>query len=574
VTSDGSSRGGVDALHTAIPEGLRAVIEPRFERLTREEARLLETASVVGPEFPAHAVARIAPQESDLGDVEHVEQLCNGLVRRQELLRTSDESTWPDGTTSARYAFRHALYQQVAYQRSPSSTCRRLHQAIGERLEAAYGGRTMDIASELAAHFERSRDVERAIRYHGEAAAHAGSRLANKEVRLHLQAALDLLQSQPESPERLRREMPLLHELGWTLVAINSWGDREASGAFTRMRELAERLEVPSMRLRAMDSLLSMHTVRAEYTIARAVCEETMALAEQLGDGMATGTCHVDLASVLIHLGELERAHDHAERARALVDGSSIQGVAARVLLAGACAHLGLVARSNTMRDEALACAAQAGLPYFSAIAATHAAWSTLHLRDVERTRRLAEETLRLASECGFSIPWIYAAMFLGWCDVEEGRAEVGRVALHGAFLEFTASGERASTTNWQAVLARAHLACGDVARANQVLDAAFAFAQETGERIAEHELHRLRGECLLVSATTPGHKERAAEHFERAIAIAAERKALLFELRAATSLLRLRGNAVRERVTRLVARFDAANDCADARLARALLGV
>jgi tetratricopeptide (TPR) repeat protein len=314
--------------------------------------------------------------------------------------------------------------------------------------------------------------------------------------------------------------------------------------------------------------------VRAEYTIARAVCEETMALAEQLGDGMATGTCHVDLASVLIHLGELERAHDHAERARALVDGSSIQGVAARVLLAGACAHLGLVARSNTMRDEALACAAQAGLPYFSAIAATHAAWSTLHLRDVERTRRLAEETLRLASECGFSIPWIYAAMFLGWCDVEEGRAEVGRVALHGAFLEFTASGERASTTNWQAVLARAHLACGDVARANQVLDAAFAFAQETGERIAEHELHRLRGECLLVSATTPGHKERAAEHFERAIAIAAERKALLFELRAATSLLRLRGNAVRERVTRLVARFDAANDCADARLARALLGV
>src|SRR5258708_24593979 len=48
--------------------------------------------------------------------------------------------------------------------------------------------------------------------------------------------------------------------------------------------------------------------------------------------------------------------------------------------------------------------------------------WSTLHLRDVERTRRLAEQTLRLASEWGFSIPRIYAAMFLDWCDVEEGR--------------------------------------------------------------------------------------------------------------------------------------------------------
>jgi len=48
----------------------------------------------------------------------------------------------------------------------------------------------------------------------------------------------------------------------------------------------------------------------------------------------------------------------------------------------------------------------------------------------------------------------------------------------------------------------------------------------------------------------------------------------LLFELRAATSLLRLRGKAVREHVARLVARFDAANDCADARIARALLGI
>jgi predicted ATPase len=164
--------------------------------------------------------------------------------------------------------------------------------------------------------------------------------------------------------------------------------------------------------------------------------------------------------------------------------------------------------------------------------------------------------------------------MFLGRCDVEEGRAEEGRAAVRASLAEFTASGERSSTTNWQALLARAHLACGDVASANEVLDAAFAFAGETGERIAEHELHRLRGECLLASAATRGQEERATEHFERAIAIAAERKALLFELRAATSLLRLRGKAVREHVARLVERFDAANDCADARIARSLLGV
>src|SRR5262249_13127273 len=96
----------------------------------------------------------------------------------------------------------------------------------------------------------------------------------------------------------------------------------------------------------------------------------------------------------------------------------------------------------------------------------------------------------------------------------------------------------------------------------------------ETGERIAEHELHRLRGEFLLVDVATPNATARTAEHLEWAIAIAAERKALLFELRAATRLLRLHGDAARERVARLVERFDAANDCEDARIARAALGV
>src|SRR5262249_17118561 len=201
-----------------------------------------------------------------------------------------------------------------------------------------YAGRTQEVASALAAHFDSSGDVERAIRYHGEAAAHAGSRFAHKEIRLHLKAVLDLLQSQPESPTRLQRELPLLHELGWTSVAIDGWGDEEAFRVFTRMSELAERLEDSSMRLRAMESLRGLHTVRAEYPAARAVCEQTMALAKEIGDRIATGCAHVDLASALIHLGELEGALGHAERGRALVDASSIQGIAARVVLAGACA--------------------------------------------------------------------------------------------------------------------------------------------------------------------------------------------------------------------------------------------
>jgi hypothetical protein len=41
--------------------------------------------------------------------------------------------------------------------------------------------------------------------------------------------------------------MALSSDLGWTLLAVNSWGNDDTLRAFTEMRELAERLEDPSM---------------------------------------------------------------------------------------------------------------------------------------------------------------------------------------------------------------------------------------------------------------------------------------------------------------------------------------
>src|SRR6185369_13988363 len=115
-------------------DGLRALVEPRLERLTADERHVLEIASVIGPEFAAHAVTGAAPTGTNLGDVEVVEQVCHTLAGRQELLRAAGETVSPDGTTSARYAFRHALYQQVIDQGLRPSQRRRLHQRIGERL--------------------------------------------------------------------------------------------------------------------------------------------------------------------------------------------------------------------------------------------------------------------------------------------------------------------------------------------------------------------------------------------------------------------------------------------------------
>jgi tetratricopeptide (TPR) repeat protein len=563
----------IEILQAATPDGIRALIEPRLDRLPPHELRVLEAASVAGREFAAHALVAPARPGSDLHDVERVEQVCDGLVRREEVLSDRGEGAWPNGVTSARYPFRHVLFQEVVYQRLPPSTRRRLHQTIGEGLETAYAGRTGEVASALAAHFERSGDVPRAIRYHKESAASASARYAYREARLHLAAALAGVRSQGESPERLAEEATLQERLGWTLVFLEGWGARDAAAAFTRVSGLADRLGKPLLRFRAMDALLTILTMRAEYTTVRSLGEQVMALVTQLGDPPLAVAVHPTIGAALLHLGDLAGARAHGERGRALIDTTqpSLAGASTGLLLATAYAAQGQVARAQALIREVATHAATVPIPYFRAHAMTYAAGVSKNLRDVAGTRALADEAIRSAAEWGFSVLRAVATMLGSWCAVQEGHVAEGLAAMRAAFDEYASTEQRIGTTSYSTLLAEAYLAAGDVGTATAVLDRALDFVAETGERHYEPELHRLKGECALASARA-GRKAEAARHFERAITLAADASALLYELRATASLCRIGGRPARDRLARLLARFGPDDDCADVRAAWALL--
>lgn len=141
---------GLDAVETELPETLRQMIEQQLRRLEPEALQVVETASVVGVAFTAASVA-----EAMEADAEKIEEWCEQLVHQQQILRPLAVRTWPDGTVSARYEFRHGLYQHVAYQRIGVARQVRLHRRIGERAETAYGTQVADIAAELAMHYKR-----------------------------------------------------------------------------------------------------------------------------------------------------------------------------------------------------------------------------------------------------------------------------------------------------------------------------------------------------------------------------------------------------------------------------------
>src|SRR6516162_627446 len=76
-----------------------------------------------------------------------------------------------------------------------------------------------------------------------------------------------------------------------------------------------------------------------------------------------------------------------------------------------------------------------------------------------------------------------------------------------------------------------------DKSEALSELDKAFQIGERTGERWLEAELHRHKGELLL----RQGDAEAAEELHCKALGIAREQEAKLWELRAAASLAQLR---------------------------------
>ena len=90
---------------------------------------------------------------------------------------------------------------------------------------------------------------------------------------------------------------------------------------------------------------------------------------------------------------------------------------------------------------------------------------------------------------------------------------------------------------NHIALLARAYEIAGQIEEALNLLDEVLQIVENTGERWFEAELNRQKGQLLL----RQGHPEAAEEHYRKALAVAQEQEAKLWELRTTVSFARLR---------------------------------
>ena len=143
-----------------------------------------------------------------------------------------------------------------------------------------------------------------------------------------------------------------------------------------------------------------------------------------------------------------------------------------------------------------------------------------------------------LAIEHGFPV-WLGTANIMrGYVLAGCGETAAGLALARKGWSDWAATGSRYHGTYYLGLLAQTCERAGQTDEALDLVATALTMAEGMGERWFEAELRRVQGEWLV--AHRRDERQRAEACFHRAIAVAREQQARLWELRAATSLARL----------------------------------
>jgi class 3 adenylate cyclase/predicted ATPase len=549
----GSSTGQVPLptdLH--IPTTVQGVLAARIDRLAPDEKALLQQLAVIGREFPLSLIRQVIAQPE-----EELYRLLSSLQRKEFLY---EQPAFPE----VEYIFKHALTQEVAYGTVLQERRKVLHEQTARAIEALHRATLEDHYSDLAYHYSRSGNAEKAIMYLHLAGQQAVQRSAYAEAITHLTTALGLLKSLPDTPDRAQQELTLQLILAPSCLMTRGYATPEVEKAYARALELCHQMEETPDLFPALWGLWLHHlTGLAEYSVARDLGEQLLSLAQRQHDTALLVEAHYVLATTLFWSGEVSLAYEYGKDGTALYDPRQhsslvfLYGFDPGVLLLFYTAlslwHLGYPDQALQKGQTALSLAQEIAHPPSQALALLVLVMLHLYRQEEHLIQERVDVLVTFSSGHGFPNTLSWGMVWQGWILAKQGCGEEGIAQIQQG-LTMWQSTSGALRSYILAFLAEAQGQRGQFVEGLLTLAEAIEFVDKTGERFYEAELYRLKGTLTLQKFQVSGFKFQvenshsafripqleAEECFQRAIEIARRQQAKSLELRAVMSLARL----------------------------------
>jgi tetratricopeptide (TPR) repeat protein len=394
----------------------------------------------------------------------------------------------------------------------------------------------------LAYHCAQAGLIVKAAHYYRAAAAQSIERAAFTETRMQLQRGLAFATSLSEGPERDELEAELLLALATVLQTTASMSNAEAGQLFRRAITTSQGLARPQLLSRALWGQFTNVLVRGEVVAARSLAEQLMVIAKAGNEVHTQITAQAAMGIVLYYQGCFVSARQHLEIQQSILETQSeAVDLDWRTMIAGPAflgltlACLGYPEQAIVQLNRAVGLAARKG-SFALAYSLSVAVRVLIVLGDLEQLRERTLKLVALSEEGGFHQFLKQGVCALGWLEIRTGSIEQGSVRLRNG-LTGMSEGALVGLPFYRSLLVDAQSVAEDQQDNKVPLDEALEISNRTGDTWFNAELHRRRGEVLSGLAS---YSALAETDLYRALAIAREQSAKLFELRAATSLARL----------------------------------
>lgn len=527
---------GTAGARSAIPSSLHSSLMARLDRVpgVKEVAQL---AACIGREFTYPLLAAVSP----VPDPELLTAL-DRLVTAELVFR---RGTPPE----ASYSFKHALVRDAAYESLLKPQRQQVHAKIARALERLAPESADSEPEVLAQHYAEAGIVDRAVDFWCRAGRQALAHSAVAEAVVHLDKGLTLLTELPSGPERQRRELGLQLALGQASIAAKGFAAAETGRAYGRAHELCRELGDTHQLYPVLYGLSVFHFQRGELDEAQGLARELLRLGREGDNPTAQITGYRMIGSTLSQLGRFAESRDQFLSALSLYDperdrdSAMLYAIDSRVMCTAWLSHLLLILGSPDQaieRDrEVPAYVREVSHANTTAVAL---AWGCIFaqlLRDQHMALTRAEAVIDLATEQGFPLYRAAGRVIRGWALAHRGLAAPGVEEIRRGLADYAATGAQMWSPYFLNLLAEGERLAGRPVAGLQASAEAMERIDQMGLRWIEAEVCRTQGELLLAQFNPD--PITAEKCFHRALAVAREQAAALWELCTATSLARLR---------------------------------
>jgi len=581
---------------TALPrhQTLRATLDWSFELLSEDERRLLRRLAVFAGGFTFEAAAAVVsdPSVSSAAVVEAISDLAAKSLVVLDQSRTG--SRWRLLETTRAYAL-----EKLAESREVELAARRQAVFLRDLFTPAAPMSQSPPTSERMAHYGVEIDNVRtaldwAFSSDGDTMLGTTLTAAYVPVWIHLSLMVECrerseraLQSLQQDSSLSARDKMQLH-IALAVAMLHSTGIADSTGiVLASALEVAEGLDDADSQLRALWASWSFSFNRGENGIARSHADQFARIAERTGELSDVLVGDRLVGSSLHYGGDQVEARRRLERMveryvppsdqRHMMWFHHDQRLLARAMLARVHCLQGRIDQATLNAqlslDEALAADHKLGICYALGEAVCPIMIMTGEFESAEKSIAMlidivTQHSVTLWKSLG---PCMEAELL-----IKRGEFAAGAALLQRTLQTFAGTGYKMRNPHFRCVLAEGLGGAGRFTEALAILDEALVSSQRDDQRWCLAELHRVKGELLL--QRSDGDVISTAEDcLVAALEVARRQGSLLYELRAALSLARLRITQKRQTHALTVLapvydRFTEGLETADLRAAGALL--